>query len=117
YIELCMLSKQDDVARVEPLGLIEIRLAPVPLASPSRDRGQRCRNLAAIGQESLCLLEVTDRGVVIPKTCVVIVSFGQYRLAEIGLKSESGFGCLPRLFAQGGCRLKNRCDVATRIYV
>src|SRR6058998_164865 len=36
-IELCMLSEQVNVARVELLGLVEIRLAPVPLASSSRD--------------------------------------------------------------------------------
>ena len=32
--ELCMLSEQVDIARVEPLGLVEIRLASVPLAAP-----------------------------------------------------------------------------------
>ena len=29
---------------------------------------------------------------------IVVIALGQYGLAEIGLKSERGFGCLPRLF-------------------
>src|SRR5437870_12856384 len=58
-IELCMLSEQVNVARIEPLGLVEIRLTPVPLASSPRDIGQRCRNLAAIREERTCLLKVT----------------------------------------------------------
>ena len=101
-----MLSEQVNVARVEPLGFVEVRLAPVPLASPSRDIGQRLRNPAAIGQELTCLLKVTHRGVVILQAGVVIISLGQYGLAEIGLKSERGFGCLPRLFTKGDRWLK-----------
>jgi hypothetical protein len=30
----CVLVEQANVARVEPLGFVEIRLAPVPLAAP-----------------------------------------------------------------------------------
>src|SRR5258707_5718701 len=60
-----VLGEQGNVARVEPLGFVEIRLAPVPLASPSRDIGERFRNLAAIGQELTCLLKVMHCGVVI----------------------------------------------------
>ena len=60
-----VLGEQGNVARVEPLGFVEVRLAPVPLASPSRDIGQRFRNPAAIRQELTCLLKVTHRGVVI----------------------------------------------------
>ena len=43
-----MLGKQANVARVEPLGFVEVTLAPIPLASPSCDIGQRFRNPAAI---------------------------------------------------------------------
>ena len=46
-----VLGEQVNVARVEPLGFVEVGLAPVPLASPPRDIGQRFRNPAAIGQE------------------------------------------------------------------
>ena len=47
-----VLGEQVNVARVEPLGFVEVGLAPVPLASPPRDIGQRFRNPAAIGQEA-----------------------------------------------------------------
>ena len=60
-----MLGEQVNVARIEPLGFVEVGLAPVPLASPPRDISQRFRNLAAIGQKLTCLLKVTHRGVVI----------------------------------------------------
>jgi hypothetical protein len=45
------------------------------------------------------------------------VAFGQYGLAKVGLKSERGFGCLARLFAQRDRGLKIRCEVAARIDV
>ena len=60
-----VLGEQDNIARVEPLGFVEVRLAPVPLTSPPRDTGQQFRNPAAIRQELTCLLKVTHRGVVI----------------------------------------------------
>src|SRR5438128_10041379 len=60
-----MLAEQGNVARVEPLGFVEVRLAPVPLASPPRDIGQRLRNSTAIRQELTCLLKITHRSVVI----------------------------------------------------
>src|SRR5262249_23038057 len=50
-----VLSKQGHVARVEPFGFVEIRLATVPLASPPRNIGQRLRNPAAIRQKLTCL--------------------------------------------------------------
>src|SRR5206468_5017876 len=106
HVGLCVRGEEENVARVEPLGFVEVRLAPVPLASPPRDIGQRFRNPAAIRQELTCLLKVTHRGVVIFQTGVVVKSLGMQRLAEIGLKSERGFGCLPRLFTEGDCRLK-----------
>src|SRR5215471_8529392 len=105
------------MARVEPFGFVEIRLATVPLASPPRDIGQRLRNPAAIRQKLTCLLKVTLGGVVIFQTRVVIITLGHQGFAEIGLKSESSFGCLPRLFTELGCWLKSRCNVAERINV
>src|SRR5437773_12151162 len=60
-----VLTEKVNVARIEPLGFVEVRLAPVPLASPARDIGQRFRNLAAIRQKLTCLLKVTHGGVVI----------------------------------------------------
>ena len=112
-----MLGKKINVARVEPLGFVEIRLAPVPLASPSLDIGQRLRNPAAIGQEPSRFLKVTHRSVVIVQAGVVIIALGQDGLAQIGLKSERGFGRLPRLFTQSDCWLKSQCEVAERIRV
>src|SRR5262245_30607135 len=61
----CMRRKQVDVARVEALGFVKIRLALVPLAAPACDKSQRFGNLAAIGQELTRLLKVMHRGVVI----------------------------------------------------
>src|SRR5438093_4854510 len=106
-----VLAEQLDVARVQPLGFVEVRLAPVQLASPPLQKRQRLKNPAAIRQELTCLLKVTHRGVVISQAGVVILAFGQYGLAEIGLKTEGDFGCLPRLFAEGDRWLKSRCAV------
>src|SRR5207247_11453904 len=39
------------------------------------------------------------------------------RLAEIGLESERGFGCLPCLFTEGDRWLNSLCAVADRINV
>src|SRR5206468_8959914 len=110
-----VLSKHENVAGVEPLGFVEERLAPLPQASPPSAIGQRFRSPAAIGQELTCLLIVTHRGVVILQAGVVI-AHGQYGLAKVGLKSERGFGCLPRLFTEGGRWLKSSVEVATRIH-
>ena len=60
-----VLAEQVNVARVEPLGFVKVGFAPVPLASPPLDIGQRLRNPAAIGQELTCLLKVMHRSVVI----------------------------------------------------
>src|SRR5262249_8610301 len=116
-IGICVLGKQVNVARVEPLGFDEVRLAPIPLASPPCDISERLRNPAAIRQELTCLLEVMHRGVVILQAKVVVSSLGQYSLAKVRLKSERGFGCLPCLFTQGECWLKTLCEVAARINV
>jgi hypothetical protein len=115
HVGLGVLSEQGDVARVKPLSFVEVRLAPVPLTSPSRDIGQRFGNLAAIRQELTCLLKVTHGGVVIFQAGVVVISPGHYGLAEIGLKSERRFSCLPRFFAEGNRWLKSECEIAERI--
>ena len=60
-----MLGEEVNVARVEPLGFVEVRFAPVPLAAPPCDIGQQFRNPAAIGQELTCLLKVTHCSIVI----------------------------------------------------
>src|SRR5438477_6228424 len=112
-----VLVEHGNVARVEALGFVEVRLAPVPFSSPPREIGERFRNPAAIGQELACLLKVTHRRVVILQAGVVVMALGQYGLAEIGLKSERGFGCLPRLFTEGDRWLKTLYDVAARIRV
>src|SRR5438034_11004715 len=101
-----VLAEQLDVARVQPLGFVEVRLAPVVLPSPSLQKRQRLKNPAAIRQELTCLFKVTHRVVVIPQAGVVVKSRRMQRLAEIGLKSEGGFGCLPRFFARGARWLK-----------
>src|SRR6266498_2216875 len=117
HVRLGVLSEQGNVARVEPLSFVEIGLAPVPLTLPARDVGQRFRNLAAIRQKLTCLLKVTHCGVVIFQAGVVVISSGQYGLAEIGLKSERRFSCLSRLFAKGDRRLKSEGEIAERVDV
>src|SRR5438874_12839182 len=112
-----MRRKQLDVARVELLGFVEVRLAPVPVASSPLQKRQRLKNPAVIRQELACLLKITHRGVVISQAGVVVPALGQYGLAEIGLKSEGGFGCLPRLFAEGDCWWKSVAAVAVRINI
>src|SRR6266513_1399177 len=112
-----MLTEYVNVARIEPLGFVKVRLAAVPLALSSCNICDGFRNPAVIGQKRTRLLKVTQRGVVILQARVVVITLGQYRLAKIGLKSESSFGCLPCLFTQADRGLKSRCDVAARINV
>src|SRR5438034_3419708 len=102
-----MLGENVDVAGVKPFSFVEVCFAFVPLTSPPRDIGQRFRNQAAIGQELTCLLKVTHRSVVILQARVVVLALGQYGLTQFGLKSECGFGCLPRLFTQSSRWLKS----------
>src|SRR5205823_5429205 len=116
-IGIRVLGEQVNVARIEPLGFDEVRLALVPLASPPCDICERLRNPAAIRQRLTCLLKVTHRSVVIFQAKVVVSSLGQYGLAKVGLKSERGFGCLPCLFTQGVRWLKTLCEVAARINI
>src|SRR4029077_6984871 len=103
--------------RVKLLGFVEVRLAPVPLASSPCDISQRFRNPAAIWQKLTCLFKVTDGCVIIIQTKVVVGSRRQHGLAEIRLKSERGFGGLPCLFTQDDRWLKTLCHVAERIDV
>ena len=112
-----MLGQYVNIARVEPLGFVEIRLASVPLSLSPCDVGQRFRNPAAIGQELTRLLKVTHRRVVILQGGIMIFAIGQYCLAKIRLKTESGFGCLPCLFTQSNRWLQSERDVADRIHV
>ena len=112
-----MLGEQVNVARVEPLGFVEVttRSGPTGLAS--------ARHKPAI-QESGCYWAGAD----------VLAQSNAPRcrnplgrssdnspwhdgLAEIGLKGERGFGCLPRLFTQGDRWLKSPRAVADRINV
>src|SRR2546429_9600734 len=60
-----VLDEEVDVAWVEPLGFVEVRLAPFPLASPPLEISQVFRNPAAIGQKRSGLLKVVHRHVVI----------------------------------------------------
>src|SRR5262249_6576814 len=46
----CVLREETDVARVEPLGFVEVRLTSLPLASPTLQISEGLRNQAAIGQ-------------------------------------------------------------------
>src|SRR2546430_15983350 len=110
-------AEQGNVARVEPLGSVEVGFAPVPLASSPCDISQQFRNPAATREKQTCLLKVTHRSVVILQAGVVVISLGQYGLAEIGLQSECSFGRLPCLFTQGDRWLKSQCDIAARFYV
>ena len=117
HIGKCVLGQQRNVARVAPLGFVEVTLALVPLAAPPCEIGQRFRNPAAIGQEWTCLFEVMHRGVVILQAGVVVLSPGYYGFAEIGLKAQCGFGRLSRFFTQSDGWLKILCALAARIDV
>ena len=74
HIRNRVLGEEVGIARVEPLGFVEVRLAPLPLAAPSCDVGQRFWDAAVIGQELTCLLKITYRGVVILQATVVVIA-------------------------------------------
>ena len=112
-----VLRAQVNVARVEPLRFVKVRFAPVPLAAPPFQIGQRLRNPTTIRQERTSLLKVANCGVVIPETGVVIIALRPNGLAKVRLKSERGFGCLPCLFPQGQRWLKSICEVAACLNV
>src|SRR5262249_56138037 len=108
-VEKCVLEKKGNIARVELLGLVEVRLALVPLASPPGKIGEQFGNPAAIGQKLTSLLKVTHCGVVILEAGVVIKALSQYGLAQVGLKSEPGVSCLPSLLPHPRPRLNILC--------
>ena len=60
-----VLREEVNIARIEPVGFVEVLLAPVPLALSPCDKSELLRNPAAIWQELTCLLKVTHGGVVI----------------------------------------------------
>ena len=80
-----MLREQVNIAWVELLGFVELRLALLPIASPPFDVGQRLRNPTVIGQKLICLLKVSHRSAVVFQAGVVIKTLGEYSLAKIGL--------------------------------
>src|SRR5262249_13225210 len=100
-----MLAKHGNVARVESLRFVEVAFALLPLASPALEICHGFRNPAAIGKKRTCLLKVTQRRIVILQTGVVVITLCKDCFAQSGLESKRGFGCLPRLFTQGNCRL------------
>src|SRR5215813_11172417 len=69
-----VLREEVRISRVEPLSFVEVRFAPLPLATPSCDVGQRFRDAAVIGQYLACLLKITYRGVVILQATVMIIA-------------------------------------------
>ena len=81
-----MLSKEANIARVKPLGFVEVRFAGVPLTAPSGDIGQRLGDAAVIGEELTCLLKITCRSVVILQAGVVVIALSHQRFAETRLK-------------------------------
>src|SRR5262249_39867849 len=100
-----------------PLGFIEVRFASVPLALPTRDNSERCRNLTAIRQQPLRLFKITHRSVIILEAGIVIVSLRVQCLTEIGLKNEGGFCRPPCLIAERSCWFKNLGEETARIHV
>ena len=58
-VELGLPGEQTHVARIEPLGLVEVGFGFRPLPLAPGDKGERLRNPAAIGQELARLLVIT----------------------------------------------------------
>ena len=97
--------------------MIEIIVTLIPPASGSLDIGQRMKDSAIVRQKRACLLKVTHGGIVILQTRIVIIALGEHCLAQIGLKSDRSFGCLPCFFTKGVRRLKIHGVVTDRIGV
>src|ERR1700719_1705712 len=112
YVAKSALEKEGNIAWVEPLGLIVIRLAQVVLVSTPRNPGQLLEDSAVIRQELACSLKVTLRRVLVFQDGGIVTPLGQYGLTEIGLKSDRGAGCLAGFRAQGGRRLESQGVVA-----
>ena len=80
-----MLREQVNIARVEFLRFVEIRLALIPVTSPPFDISQRQRNTTIIRQKLVCLLKVFHRSVVVLQARVVIKALCEHSFAKIGL--------------------------------
>jgi hypothetical protein len=99
-IGIRVLSEQRNITRVEPLSFVEIRLTAVPLIPSAFEVSKRLRNSAAVWQRVTRLLEVTRSSVVILQAGIAIVTHRHESLAEVRLKGQRGFGCLPCFFAK-----------------
>src|SRR5205823_11783238 len=106
-----------NIARIESLGFVEVRLTPVPLVSSPLEISQRFGNTAAIGKGLTCLLKVPHCGVVILQTGIAVIPHRHQSFAEIGLKSKRGFGCLPCLLAKGSRWLQSQLEITTVVHV
>src|SRR4030095_8755686 len=112
-----MLGQQRNIARVERLRFVEVRLTPVPLVSPPLEISQRLGNTATIRKGLACLLKVPHCGGVILQAGIAVIPHRHQSLAEIGLKSKRGFGCLPCLLAKGNRWLQSQLEITTGIHV
>src|SRR4030095_8874748 len=112
-----MLGQQRNIARVEPLGFVEVRLTPVPLVSPPLEISQRFGNTATTRQGLACWLTGPYVGVVVLQAGIAVIPHRHQSLAEIGLKSKRGFGCLPCLLAKGSRWLQSQLEITTGIHV
>src|SRR5258708_39466654 len=63
------------------------------------------------------MLEVLDSSIVVSQGGVMIKTFGEHSLAQIGLQPESGVGRLLCFFAEGLGWLKTLSKISTRIDV
>ncbi len=80
-VELGLPGEQAHVARIEPRGLVKIRLGFLPLSLAPGDKGERLRHPAAIGQELARLLVKLHRVLKIAQATVVIKTHGDQSLA------------------------------------
>src|SRR6266487_2381974 len=112
-----MLGQQRNIARVEPLGFVEVRLTSVPLVSPPLEISQRFGNTATIRKGLARLLKVTHCGVVILQAGIAVIAHRHERLAKVGLKLKRSFRCLPCLFAKSSRWLQSQLEITTGIYI
>src|SRR3954447_6379233 len=76
-----MPGEERHISRIEPLGVVQISIAPIPLAPSSLKITKRLRNLAAVWEQRSGLLKIGDRGVIVLQAGVVIKSLRQYCFA------------------------------------
>src|SRR4030095_1692318 len=112
-----MLGQQRNIARVEPLGFVEVRLTPVPLVSSPLEISQRFGNTATTRKGLACLLKVPHCSVVILQAGIAVIPHRHQTLAEIGLKSKRGFGCLPCRLAKGSRWLPRQVELTQGLHV